>query len=218
MNARAQRWHGDHTDIATALASLSWTTILEMPGSSAAQRLLLHRLKSGRLSKCDRLHQRVGCPHCGTRSTNEGKLSHVFWDCPHTQQLWLNLDAARKHLWSAQRSPETEKERISSRFTLKLASVPYKLWLHWELTRLGPPTDNDTVATHLAVQAAWRQQVLSTLQTIWKWRTMVDEEHKAWTDSEAIAYHDACLRATLHGLQWQRTRQGQATCFPAAAL
>lgn len=78
--ARACRWHDCHAEIATALDELSWAEILKLPGSTAAQRLLLHRIKSDRLSGWDHANECVGCPHCTTDIATGGQLVHIFWD------------------------------------------------------------------------------------------------------------------------------------------
>lgn len=156
--SRATRWQDEHEAIAAGLDSLTWTRILALPRSSAAQRLLLHRLKSHRLSRWDRLHERVDCPHCATGTKSGGALSHVFWTCPQAQHLCINLAEAWSHLWATRRSADSTGERVSERCSLKLLVVLDKLWSHRELARLGPPTDADTVATHLVIQAAWRQK------------------------------------------------------------
>ncbi len=51
-------------------------------------------------------------------------------------------------------------------FSLRLKSLPDRLWSHRALVRLGPPMTQGTVATQLAIQALWCRHVLHTLYTL----------------------------------------------------
>lgn len=210
--ARAQRWHTEHGPIASALDTLTWKGIASMPGSTAAQRLLLHRLKGGRLTRWDTTHNRVGCPHCPLAEAAGGKMRHVFWDCARAKQLWTNLSAAWNHVWSSERGAQ-----LHEIFSLRLRAIPDHLWSHPEVARLGKPTTDDTISVHLATQEAWRQQVLHTLQAIWRWRHS-GADGESWTPAHATAYQDSSLRSALQCLQWARLPHSSANRFTDGAV
>jgi hypothetical protein len=135
---RERIWQEHHLIIGEALESVDWGEILKVPGAPATHCLLLHRLKSRRLSGWSRTHGDVRCPHCPEAGPEGGRPEHFMWACPAAQQLWAALRAGLAPLHSAnQRDGE---EFVRSVFQLRLDAMPDKLWEHPEIKRLPEPT------------------------------------------------------------------------------
>jgi hypothetical protein len=127
-----------------------------------------------------------------------------MWECPAVQQLWAALRAGWAPLHSA--NQRGREEFVRSVFQLRLDAMPDKLWEQPEIKRLPEPTTADTSATHRALQAIWRSQVLATFHAIWRWSTAADAPEDLWTTAQAVAYHEGCLRAALANPRGHRAR------------
>jgi hypothetical protein len=190
---------------------------LVLLGAPATHCLLTLRLKSRRLSGWSRANGGVACPHCPDAGAGGGRPEHFMWACPAAQRLWKALQSKWDTLRSdSRRDSETELQRTV--FQLRLDTMPDWLWEHPEVRRLPTPTASDTSATHQALQAIWRLQVMATFHALWRWRTAADAPDELWTPQQAAAYHEGCLQATLVSPRWPKTNDSAASCHTAAVI
>jgi hypothetical protein len=157
--------------------------------------------------------------HCSLpRAVKDNGLpEHFMWACPAAQRLWTALRDRWNTLRSAGQSSSDEDFQRSV-FRLRLEVIPDRLWDHPEMRRLPTPTPAGTSATHQALQAIWRLQVMATFHTLWRWRTAATEPQDLWSEQLAMAYHEGGLRAVLANPRWPRARDSAASCHTAAMI
>lgn len=118
--------------------------------------------------------------------------------CPQAQLRWGNLIDAWRHVWT-QAPALTDPATKAAIFSLQLEFQPDRLWFHPELARLQAPTDDESIATQREVAEVRRRHLLTTMHTIWQWRTTADSTESTWTRVTALAYHDTSLRTVFAG-------------------
>jgi hypothetical protein len=215
--AREQLWRDNEPTIASALEQVDWDEILKIPGAPATQCLLIHRLKSRRLSGWSRAHGAILCPHCPEAGADGGLPEHFMWACPGAQRLWTALRNTWNTLRSERQSSSDENFQRSI-FQLHLEVTPDQLCDLPEMRRLPTPTPADTSAMHQALQAIWRLQVMATFHTLWRWRTAADAPQELWQEQQAAVYHEGCLRTVLVNPRWPHTSDSAASCHTAAMV
>ncbi|TMW61711.1 hypothetical protein Poli38472_010774 [Pythium oligandrum] len=170
--SRTKRLRAEDDTVGNALAELEWTTIMRLRHATEGQKLLMQRIKGGRISGWDRLHRKRGCPHC-EEDADGGRVSHIFWYCPKAQALWSQLEEA----WTPsgkgwERS--YPRQFCHEVFSLSMSANPTGLW-DWE--KLHPSTVDapEVTIARTKIVDLWKQHVLVTLNVLWRWRNDFNE-------------------------------------------